>query len=56
MWSEEDEEAEGRVREKSKVDLVTGLLELVRRRAMRSLTVAQTIFRVCVYTSAGEAT
>lgn len=29
MWSDEDDEAEGRVREKSKVDLVTGLLELV---------------------------
>lgn len=44
MWSEEDEEAEERVREKSKVDLVTGLLELVRPWLRNQLTVAQAIF------------
>lgn len=50
MWSEEDEE--GRVREKSKVDLVTGVLELVGACARRLLTVAQTILGVYVHSSA----
>lgn len=55
MWYEEDEEAEGRVREKSKVDLVTGLLELVGLHFRTSLTAAETIFRIGLQTGAGKA-